>query len=88
MSRIIIDVREPFEYATSHIDEALNIPMGKFENGTYKKKLKGVSHDDEIVLYCRSGGRAGTCAVVMATDGYTNVKNGINEASIRQAYNL
>ncbi len=88
MQPMIIDVREPFEFATSHVKGAVNIPMGKFENGKYKKKLAGAGKDDEFILYCRSGARAGSCAMAMAHDGFMNVKNGINEATVRRTLGI
>lgn len=86
--RLIIDVREPFEYAASHVKGAVNIPMGQFENGKYKKKLGDAGKDDEFVLYCRSGSRSGSCVMVMARDGFKNITNGINESTVRSSLGM
>lgn len=76
MSRIIIDVREPFEYTLSHVEGAVNIPVSKLFSGA--DDLKDVPKDTELILYCRSGSRAGVSVEVLQKMGYTNVKNGIN----------
>ena len=84
MDRIIIDVREPFEFATGHVKGALNIPPSKLMAGA--KKLEGVPKDTEIVLYCRSGSRSGVSANILKSMGYTNIINGINKDHVKARY--
>lgn len=86
MNRIIIDVREPFEFATGHVKGAINIPPSKLMSGD--KKLNDIPKDAEIILYCRSGSRSGVSAHIMKSMGYTNITNGINKDQVRARYGL
>lgn len=76
---MIVDVREPSEYAESHVDGAVNIPLGDII-----KRLDEIPKDEEVIVYCRSGGRAGVALQGLSSMGYTNVTNGINQASVEE----
>lgn len=80
MKKVIIDVREPMEYAMGHAKGAINIPVSKLMADM--QKLDGVEKDTEIVVYCMSGNRAGTCVAMLNSLGYTNVVNGINKGHV------
>ncbi len=69
---LIVDVRTPEEFAGGAYEGAVNIPHDQVdaridEFGTDKSK--------PIVLYCRSGGRAGKAEKVLKSHGFTNVVN-------------
>jgi rhodanese-related sulfurtransferase len=73
---IIIDVREPAEYAAGHIKGALSIPRGVLEfkiadlpaiNNTANNATTA------ILLYCKNSGRAALAAQSLAALGYTQV---------------
>lgn len=51
----IIDVREPHEYIKGHIEDSLNIPLGKFS-----EKLDSFGQDKQktIIVVCQSGTRS------------------------------
>lgn len=66
----IIDVREPFEFASGHIARAKNIPLGQISG-----KLKDIPKDAQIVFVCRSGNRSMQAARVAQKQGYTSVFN-------------
>ena len=83
-SRIIIDVREPFEYASGHVKGALNLPPEKLMAGA--KQLEGIPKDTEIILYCRSGARSAASASILQRMGYTNLINGINKDQVKARY--
>ena len=85
MKRIIIDVREPFEYAMGHVKGALNIPPAKLMRGL-PDELADVPKDTEIVLYCLSGARSGASARFMQQYGFTNLVNGINKDHVNAKY--
>ena len=70
----LIDVREPFEHAQSHIDGSVLIPLGTLET-----RLADVSRDRPIVVHCQSGGRSARAAVLLRQHGYTahNLLGGI-----------
>lgn len=77
----IIDVREPSEYAEDHVAGAVNIPLGDI-----MKRIDEIPKDEEVILYCRSGGRAGVAVQGLGSMGYTNVVNGINQAEVEATY--
>lgn len=84
MKRLIIDVREPYEYASDHVEGALNIPPSELMAGA--KKLEGVPKDTEIILYCKTGSRSNASMHILAGLGYTNLINGINAGRVRSKY--
>lgn len=84
MKRIIIDTRENFEFAASHVNGAINIPPAKFMTGKLPKKLADVDKDTEIIVYCRSGARSNTVGHILGQHGFTNIKNGVNEHHVRK----
>lgn len=73
----IIDVREPAEYQTGHVQGALNIPPSELMSGS--PQLKDILKDEEIVLYCLSGSRSNVSMQILRAQGFTNVQNGINK---------
>lgn len=86
MNPIIIDVREPSEYARGHVAGALNIPPAKIMAGA--SDLAGVEKNAEIVLYCMSGSRSNASMHVLRSQGFTNLKNGINAQQVATKYDL
>jgi phage shock protein E len=81
MNKIIIDVREPEEYATGHVEGAINLPSSKLLVGL--EELSDISNSTEIVLYCVSGGRAGEAGSMLRAQGFTNITNGINKQQVQ-----
>lgn len=81
---IIIDTREPMEYAMGHVDGAINIPPADFMSGIFLDKLQGVAKDAPIILYCVSGARSNTCSMFLADVGFTNITNGINQHHVQK----
>ena len=65
---LLLDVRTPDEFAAGHIPGAVNIPHDQVA-----ARLGEIPKDDEVVLYCRSGRRAGLAAEVLASRGYTKL---------------
>ncbi|MDQ5944040.1 MAG: phage shock protein [Patescibacteria group bacterium] len=83
-SKHIIDVREPHEFTEGHVENAINIPVGQLQQ--LPSLHLGIEPTDEVILYCRSGGRAGMACQVLANLGYTSVTNGINQATVEAQY--
>lgn len=77
---IYIDVREPGEFASGHVEGAINIPLGSI--GSSNSELENIAKDAKLVVYCRSGGRAGLAKEQLQAMGYTNVENSINQEEI------
>lgn len=69
---LLIDVRNPQEYAAGHLDQAINIPHT--EIAKHLPKI-GSSKEREIVLYCGSGRRAGLAQQELIDLGYRHVYN-------------
>ncbi len=69
---VVIDVREADEYAAGHLAGAINLPRGLLEF-----KLSGTpaldQRDLNVVLYCKTSGRAALAATTMQSMGYLNV---------------
>lgn len=82
--QIIIDVREPFEFEQSHIEGSLNIPSGEILSGSALGVISDHAQTSDIVLYCRTGIRAGNCTTYLKQNAVQNVINGINEQHVSQ----
>ena len=61
----IIDVREPIEFATGHVPQAINIPLGSIETQTSK-----IAKDRNVILICHTGRRAFTAWQTLVSKGY------------------
>lgn len=68
----IIDVRTPDEYASGHVDGAVNID---WEGATFADEVAALDKNGTYLLYCRSGNRAGQAKAAMEQMGFTNVTN-------------
>jgi rhodanese-related sulfurtransferase len=75
---LIVDVREPEEYAAMHIPGSLNVPRGILESACeweYEETVPELvrAREREVVLVCRSGYRSVLAANSMHVLGYSNV---------------
>ena len=80
MERIIIDVREPSEYARGHYGGAINIPPSKLLGEL--PELQDVPKDAQLIVYCLSGSRSNAAMHILSDRGFTNVINGINQEHV------
>ena len=69
-SLLVLDVRTPEEYAAGHLPGAVNIPHG--ELAARVGELEGAREGD-IVVYCRTGVRAGQALEVLGKAGFTRL---------------
>ncbi|KQL46952.1 hypothetical protein AN963_19035 [Brevibacillus choshinensis] len=67
---VVIDVREPAEFAFQRIPMAISIPLGVLEG-----RLDELQLEDEILVICRSGNRSDLACQLLAEKGFTRVKN-------------
>jgi rhodanese-related sulfurtransferase len=67
---VLIDVREPAEWAAGHVPGARLLPRGILEG---KIEELAPDPDQPIVLYCGSGGRSALAAQSLQRMGYSNV---------------
>ncbi|MBQ8647612.1 MAG: rhodanese-like domain-containing protein [Oscillospiraceae bacterium] len=68
---VVLDVREPDEYAAGHIPGAVLLPVGSIDGESAAALIPG--RDTLVLVYCRSGRRSQTAAEVLAGLGYTDV---------------
>lgn len=68
----IVDVREPHEHEEFNIGGIL-VPLGEIR-AMQVDELEELK-DQEVIVYCRSGGRSGQAAMILETMGFQNVKN-------------
>ena len=66
----VLDVRTPQEYAEGHVPGAVNVPYDQLAS-----RLAEIPKDKDVVLYCKSGRRAGIAADVLAANGYTRLSH-------------
>jgi len=69
---LVVDVRQPEEYAIGNIDGVL-IPLGELPERL--SELASHRDDAQIVLQCRSGGRSGRAVEFLQSQGFTNAVN-------------
>ena len=67
---LLIDVRTEGEYADGHVPGAINIPHKELEQ---RLAELSTAKDSQIVLYCRSGTRAGIAKKILAKNGFTKL---------------
>ncbi len=75
---LLVDVREPEEFAAMHISGSLSIPRGILESACewdYEETVPELvqARDREVVVVCRSGHRSVLAAHSMIVLGYENV---------------
>lgn len=68
---VIVDVREPYEFAEGHIKGAVNIPYGAAKT----RLLKELSKNDRIVLVCHAGPMGDELGAMLMNNGYKDVYN-------------
>jgi rhodanese-related sulfurtransferase/rubrerythrin len=61
---MIVDVRQPAEYAQTHIPGSKLIPLGELES-----RLVDMPSDMDVVFYCRSGSRSQAASVMAMGSG-------------------
>jgi len=69
---LVLDVREPSEYAAGHLPGAFNIPRGvlEFKIGSHPDFQD--KQDAHIIVYCQSGGRSALAADVLNKMGFNS----------------
>jgi rhodanese-related sulfurtransferase len=80
----IIDVRSPEEFAEGHVKGALNIPFNQIDK---HQDLLNSLKDKTLVVYCRSGRRAGIFENALSKEGF-NLLHLTGDMNAWQAENL
>ena len=74
---VLVDVREPYEAAICDLEGSVKIPLG-----TLPECLDRLSPEDEIVVYCKVGGRSAQAVAFLQQAGFSRARNlagGIDE---------
>lgn len=79
----VIDVRTQEEWATGHLDGAINIDI---ESADFPDKIGSLDHFANYVIYCRSGNRAGKAIDYMKANGFTGALT--NAGSVADASSI
>ncbi|RLA18999.1 MAG: rhodanese-like domain-containing protein [Gammaproteobacteria bacterium] len=69
-STLILDVREPGEFAQGHLPNAINLPRGLLEFKINGHPTFEGQQDADILVYCQVGGRSALAAETMLKLGY------------------
>ncbi|MBI4145570.1 rhodanese-like domain-containing protein [Candidatus Woesearchaeota archaeon] len=75
---VLLDVREPAEWAEARIDAATLIPISKLVEDLPKL---GLPKDQQVICICRSGRRSGLAAEFLRSQGYqaANMEGGLRQ---------
>ncbi len=66
----LMDVRQPEEYTHGHLNGAILIPLGELRD-----RYRELPTDQEIIVYCHSGGRGSVALRTLLKLGFDDVKN-------------
>jgi len=80
---LMLDVREPAEYANGHVPYVRSMPMSDIVT-----QPLDLPHDRDIVLICRSGRRSTQVAQMLQERGYNNISNVVGGMNAWQAAGL
>jgi rhodanese-related sulfurtransferase len=71
---LVLDVREPAEYEAGRLPGAINIPRGvlEFRIGDHPQFTR---RDQDILVYCKTSGRAALAALNLKRMGYDRVRS-------------
>ncbi|WP_440874770.1 rhodanese-like domain-containing protein [Thalassotalea sp. PLHSN55] len=82
---VVLDVRSAEEYAQGHIKGAINISHNNMAEQYHKlSQFK----DKTLVVYCRSGRRAGIAEAILAEKGFTRIRHLSGDMKAWQAEGL
>jgi len=68
-SIVVVDVREPEEYAICHLNDVVHIPLSQFA----ERGAQELNSDDDLVFYCHHGMRSMQAAMFLKQKGFKRV---------------
>ena len=68
---LLLDVRDPDEYADGHIPDSVNLPLSSLDTAEITVPEK----DRPLFVYCLSGARSAQAVARLQKLGYKNVEN-------------
>lgn len=69
---LILDVREPHEWAKGHVENAVHIPLGKLAERIHELETHKAT---PVVVMCQSGTRSIEACKTLAKAGFTQIYN-------------
>ena len=81
---VVVDVRTPAEFATGHLQGAINIDV---DGSTFNAQISQLDKNATYAVYCHSGRRAGIASDAMTKAGFVHVYrlDGAGIADLQQA---
>lgn len=64
VNTVLVDVREPDEFAGGHVTAAINIPLGQID-----ERLEEIPTDQTVYLICHSGARSARATAALSARG-------------------
>ena len=78
-SPILLDVREPEEFAQGHLAGAINVPRGVLEFNVDPLNPAAIAaltdRSTKMIVYCRSGARSALAVQTLRTLGYESISS-------------
>ena len=71
----VIDVRQPYEYASGHIEDATLVPIEGLYSFARSLAEQNLAKDTPIMFVCAVGQRSAAAAEVAAIAGFTSIYN-------------
>ncbi len=67
---LVLDVREPFEYADAHVAGTVLVPLA-----TVAGRADEFPKDEPVFVFCRTGNRSLAAAEALVAAGFSDVRN-------------
>jgi hydroxyacylglutathione hydrolase len=65
---LVLDVRNPREWATKHIDGSVNVPLNHL-----RERIAEIPRDRRLAVHCAGGYRSSIAASILHQSGITNL---------------
>lgn len=69
---LVLDVRSVAEFRSGHIPKAKNIPVQELSS---KINTLDAYKEEDVIVYCASGGRSSSAANILSKNGFIKVHN-------------
>jgi hydroxyacylglutathione hydrolase len=69
---VVLDVRQPNEYAEGHVADAVNVPLDEF---TDLVNIANIEEDQNVYIHCGAGYRSVVAASLLKRQGVHNIRN-------------
>ena len=69
-NKVVLDVREDWEFAEGHVPGAILIPLGELE-----RRSSELDPNDTLYVICRSGNRSQEASNILLKNGFKDIRN-------------